>query len=550
MTKTLRNLFNPLIKLTIASALLVLNGCSHLPYQDIDTTAQQSSQQSQPKLPITDPILTENRETDAFESSIQESTERFTALKSNQNLSNQLDRALVFSQEAPVYNDLWQEISEHLFLAPANSENYQDYMSYYINKKRYLKRVSVRAKPYLFFILQEVKKRQMPYEIALLPVVESGYYPYARSYMSAAGLWQFMPATGHMYGLHQNWWYDGRQDVYLSTLAALDYLQALYAQNDYDWLLALASYNSGYGNVLKAQRRFLKKHPNGDPNFWNIRPYLPKETQHYVPQLLAISNLVSHQETYQLELEPVPNEPYFKKVQVSDQISLPKVAQATQTSQDMLKVLNPGYLRLATPPKGKHPLLLPIDVADAFEAEYLARPGDYEVTWVRHKIRSGESLSVIAYRYQTSSREIQKLNHMKGSFLRAGKTLLIPLPQNHQMALRSSDKPKKYTGNKHVHSVRSGESLWTIAKYYNTSPRKLCEWNGISIRKPIYKGQQLVIRSNRYGRKVSYTLKEGESLWVVAQKYRVTTQELCNWNGLKKSAVLQPGTKLKVWVKS
>ncbi len=177
----------------------------------------------------------------------------------------------MFSQEAPVYDDLWQEISEHLFLAPANSENYQDYMSYYINKKRYLKRVSVRAKPYLYFILQEVKKRQMPYEIALLPVVESGYYPYARSYMSAAGLWQFMPATGHMYGLHQNWWYDGRQDVYRSTLAALDYLQALYAQNDYDWLLALASYNSGYGNVLKAQRRFLKKHPNGDPNFWNIR---------------------------------------------------------------------------------------------------------------------------------------------------------------------------------------------------------------------------------------------------------------------------------------
>jgi membrane-bound lytic murein transglycosylase D len=139
---------------------------------------------------------------------------------------------------------------------------------------------------------------------------------------------------------------------------------------------------------------------------------------------------------------------------------------------------------------------------------------------------------------------------MKGSFLRAGKTLLIPLPQNHQIALRSADKPKKYTGNKHTHTVRSGESLWTIAKYYNTSPRKLCEWNGISIRKPIYKGQQLVIQSNQYGRKVSYTLKEGESLWVVAQKYRVTTQELCNWNGIKKSAVLQPGTKLKVWVKS
>ncbi|QBZ82947.1 Membrane-bound lytic murein transglycosylase D [Hydrogenovibrio crunogenus] len=546
MTK--HTLFSSVFTLTMMGVLL--SGCSQFPFHNKNHAYTNADDINFSKLPVTDPVTTDTEETDAFEKTIQNSTKRFLALKTSDDLSNQLDQALILLNDKPTYDDLWQELSEHLFLAPANSEHFEDYQNYYENKKAYLKRVSVRAKPYLYFILNEVNRRHMPYEIALLPVVESGYYPYAKSYVNASGLWQFMPATGYMFGLHRNWWYDGRQDVYKSTLAALDYLQALYKQNDYDWLLALASYNGGYGNVLKAQKRYLRKHPNGEPSFWNIRTYLPKETQHYVPQLLAISNLIIHREDYDIDLEPVPNTPFFKRVEISNQISLPKVAQSTQTSQAILKVLNPGYLRLATPPSGSHSVLLPIEVADAFKVDYQQKPHFYEVNWMRHKIRSGESLSVIAAKYNTSSREIKKLNNMKNSFLRAGKTLLIPLPQSQQLAQTPLKRSTSYNGKKHIHKVQAGESLWTIARYYNTSPRKLCEWNRISIREPIRKGQKLVIRSDRYGRKVSHTLKEGESLWVVAKKYRVTTQELCNWNGIKKSAVLHPGVKIKVWIKS
>lgn len=459
---------------------------------------------------------------------------------------------MVFAPGAKPYKDLWNELSDHFFIEPAHLTQFEDYLNYYQQRPNYLKRVSARAKPYLHFILSEVKKRQMPYEIALLPIVESGFYPYARSYVGAAGLWQFMPATGYMYGLEKNWWYDGRQDIERSTHAALDYLQVLYKQNDYDWLLALAAYNSGYGNILKAKKKYLRKHPNGIANFWNIRTYLPKETQHYVPQLFAISHLIRYRNTFEIELESIPNAPEFVKLPLTQQISLTKVAQALDTQLETLKTLNPGYLRLATPPSrsGNYSLLLPVEKVDVFNKAYQTDPHEFAVNWVQHKIKSGDSLSVIAQRYQTSSREIQKLNGMRTSFLRAGKTLLIPLPQSHTLAQQPLQKSQRYQGDKHIHKVQSGESLWTIARFYNTTPRKLCEWNRISIRKPIREGQSLVIRSDRYGKELSHTLRNGESLWIVAKKYQVTTQELCNWNGIKRSDILQPGTQITVWVKS
>lgn len=537
----------------LATALTVtlISGCSHLPSQSPSQTEGETSKASSKaaplKLPINDPVIEETPATISFENTIEVTNKRFSGLKQDANLSNHLQHALVFQAPTEPYHDLWQKLSQHIFIAPAHLNQYKNYQRYYLKNKSHLKRVSKRAKPYLHFVMQEIDKRHMPYEIALLPVVESGYYPFAKSYVSASGLWQFMPATGYMYGLHRNWWYDGRQDVYHSTQAALRYLQKLYVLNDYDWLLALASYNGGYGNVLKAKKKYRKKHPNGNADFWQIRPYLPKETQHYVPQLLAISNLVANQAQYGIELEPIANQPYFKTIEIRQQLSLPKIAKATQTKLEALQILNPGFLRMATPPQGKHKLLLPIDVADALESDLLNNPKNYRVKWARHKIQSGESLSVIAEKYGTSSKQIRQLNGMKNNRIRAGKTLLIPVPESYKLA---KTKTKKYRGKKHTHKVKSGESLWTIAKYYNTTPRKLCEWNRISIRDPLRKGQKLVIHSNKYGRKLSHTIKKGESLWTVAKKYKVTTTELCNWNGIKKSHVLQPGKRLNVWVKS
>lgn len=447
------------------------------------------------------------------------------------------------------YQDVWLEIADHAELGKQNVENYKSYVNYYRKHPKHIKDVSKRANPYLHFILQEVKKRDMPYEIALLPFIESAFHPFAKSYISATGLWQFMPSTGHMFGLYRDWWYEGRQDIYTSTHAALNYLQKLYKQNNNDWLLALASYNGGYGNVLKAKKKFLKKHPSRKPTYWSIRKYLPVETQNYVPQFLAISHLLENQKQYGLNFYPITNKPFFSELTLTQQLDINKLAQKTKVDLKTLKKLNPGFLRLATPPTGDYKLLLPVKTASEFKEKIAKQPDLFKVNWARHTIKSGESLSVIAEKYRTTSREIKKLNQLKSNRIRTGKNLLIPVSNETAKELIKQSVNKDYKGNKHFHTVKKGDSLWKIAKYYNVSSRKLCEWNRISIKDPLRKGQKLEIRSNKYGKHISYTLKNGDSLWRIANRYSVSIIDLSHWNNIKKTKILQPGTKISIWIK-
>ena len=451
--------------------------------------------------------------------------------------------------EARVYDDVWDEIASELTLGDHHYEDFSEYVDYYKKRPRYLKRVSERAQPYMHYIFSEVKQRNMPFEMALLPIVESAFQATAKSHQNALGLWQFIPQTGHLYGLKRNWWYEGRQDVVHSTEAALTYLKKLHDLNNDDWLLALASYNGGIGNVWKAVKKYKKKHPEvAQPNFWQIRPYLPKETQHYVPQLLAIAHTLENRIEFNQTLKVIDNKAFFKLVKLDKQISLDKVATLSGTPTTLLAKLNPGYLRPATPPKGPFHIALPIENLRAFEKQLAEDDSVFDIQWTKHKIRSGDTLGEIAQTYKTSSSAIKKLNNMRSSSIRVGKTLLIPLPQQYAHTFNQDAKETSiYNGPKFEHTVASGESLWTIARYYNTDTKTLCNWNNIGVRTPLRKGQKLEIRSNQYGQQQTYTLKKGESLWTVAKKFGVTTSDLSGWNKIKRSKTLQPGMTLTVW---
>jgi membrane-bound lytic murein transglycosylase D len=430
--------------------------------------------------------------------------------------------------EALQQQNLWDEIGAQIRLGEHHLADFESYLPFYLKHNLHLPRVSQRAKPYLHFIVSEVKKRNMPYEMALLPIIESGFQPHARSHQSAVGLWQFMPQTAHLYGLEQNWWYDGRQDVVQSTQAALTYLQKLYELNNNDWLLALASYNGGIGNVWKAVKKYQQKHPNDQAvDFWKIRGYLPKETQHYVPQLLAVSHLIKNRTQYKIELEPIENKPFFEVVKFDKQVALNAVASLSNTPSDLLTQLNPGYLRAATPPSGPFHIVLPLENHQQFQTR-LGQTSLFDIQWQKHKVKPGDTLSEIAARYKTSTAAIQKLNRMKSHTIRVGKTLLIPIPQQHAVALVATPSTAEYRGPKFVHTVQSGDSLWSLARYYNTDIQTLCAWNQLDPNTPLTLGQSLEIRSNQYGQKIQYKLKKGESLWHVAKRYRVTTEELAN----------------------
>ena len=477
------------------------------------------------------------------------------------------EKALPFTPPEAVYHDnVWSEMRLHFDLAHQYFGHYDDYLRFYHQRKRHLETVSVRAKPYLYYIFNEVKKRNMPYEIALLPIVESGFQPLARSHQRAVGLWQFIPSTAELFDLDRTWWYDGRKDIIKSTQAALDYLEKLYRLNNNDWLLALASYNGGIGNVYKAQKRYRKKHRSRpgiadyQPNFWEIRPYLPRETQAYVPKLLAVSHIIEYADRFQVELEPVDNQPFFQQIELDKQVALNQVSKLTGTPMALLASLNPGYHQPATPPTGPHHLLLPIPHAERLNKALKTDSSIFDIQWKKHRIRPGDSLSVIAYRYKTSSKAIQKLNGLKNSRIRAGKTLLIPVPvqnaaRSTQLAstsnlpVNSSKTPDKATkGVRQTHVVKTGDSLWKIARKYQTSTDQLAAWNGISPQKPLQVGQSLTIYLQQNGNKIVHTIQAGESLWTLAKRYQVSTRQIAKWNGISIKKVLQPGMKLAIWI--
>ncbi|HEB97777.1 MAG TPA: LysM peptidoglycan-binding domain-containing protein [Sedimenticola thiotaurini] len=465
--------------------------------------------------------------------------------------------------------DLWQRLRQGFSLPMTDDPRVAAQIEWYRNHPEYLQRVEQRARPYLFFITEELERRRMPTELALLPIVESAYQPFAYSPGRAAGLWQFIPSTGRMFGLKQNWWYDGRRDVVAATRAALDYLQQLADRFDGDWELALAAYNSGAGTVGKAIRRNRKK---GRPtDFWSLR--LPRETRDYVPRLLAIAAVVREPERYGITLEEMPNEPYFASIDTQAQLDLALAAEMAGISIDELYRLNPGFNRWATDPEGPHHINLPVTAVERFSEQLARLDPEQRLRWTRYRIRKGDSLGGIARRHGTTVAVLQQVNHLKGSRIRAGRHLLIPLsskPADHYV-LSEDERRKRLQntsrqGTRVTHRVRRGDTLWDLSRRYGVSHKRLAAWNGISPRDTLRPGQTLVVWVQTQGgsrrapltapdtrspvntqSSLYYRVRKGDSLSRIAQRFNTTVADLRRWNSLP-GKYLQPGQKIRVYL--
>ena len=251
--------------------------------------------------------------------------------------AQQLEQA---TEEAPP-DDLWQRIRSGLSWQDIDNDQVDDAVDSYLAQPSYMPTISERGSLYLYYIVEEVQKRDMPMEIALLPLVESTLDPMAYSHNHAAGLWQIMPATGEHLGLQQDWWFDGRRSLRDSTRVALDYLEQLHRKFDNDWLLALAAYNAGNGRVARAQRANAAK---GRPtDYWSLK--LPRETRRYVPKMLALSRIVADPEAYDVIIPPVANAPAFEIAEIGGQIELARAAELADVNLETLRWLNAGQLR-------------------------------------------------------------------------------------------------------------------------------------------------------------------------------------------------------------
>jgi membrane-bound lytic murein transglycosylase D len=474
-------------------------------------------------------------------------------------------------------------------------------LKWFASHPQYMNRVFERADLYLFYIVGELERRGMPAELALLPIVESAFDPFAYSHGRAAGLWQIIPGTGKRLGVTQNWWYDGRRDVLESTRAALDYLAQMHEQFDGDWLLAVAGYNSGEGNVVRALKRATQDGKPGD--FWGIKGYLPAETRTYLPRLLAIRELVADPVKYGISLPPLVNEPHFAVVQTGSQIDMALAAELAGIDTDRLYALNAGVNRWATDPDGPHRLLIPAGQASTFETALVALGERERVQWTRYRVKQGEALGAIAEKYQTTVAVLREVNGLRGNTIRAGDYLMIPtatasLARYTQSAdaraARQQATPRGDTRTEHV--VASGESLWSIAQQHGVDVRSLASWNSMAPGDVLSVGRELVIWKqspnstaraaavpaissvvsggsgatdiavattrtdavasqipaasfdNSQIRQVTYIVRRGDSLYSIARRFRVTVPKLLEWNDMNRDNYLQPGQRLVMFV--
>ena len=472
---------------------------------------------------------------------------------------------------APV-DDVWERIRRGFTIADAEHPRIKTQLDWYVRHQDYLDRVADRAQPYMHFIVETLEENDIPLELALLPIVESAFKPFAYSHGRASGIWQFIPSTGRRYGLTQNWWYDGRRDVYAATHAAVRLLLALKRDFKGDWLLALAAYNSGSGTVKKSIRRNRQK---GKPtDFWSLD--LPTETEAYVPKLLALQKIVRSPMAHGIELTPIPNEPYLDHIDVGSQIDLAVAAEMAEIDLEELYELNPGYNRWATAPNGPNYLLLPLSKSEQFKQRLAELPEQDRVRWVRYKIKEGETISTIAAKHHTSIRTIKRVNRIRGNSIRAGRSLTIPVAsqslRNYKLSKNQRKKQLQDTprrGTKVNYIVQDGDTFWDLARAHNVGVRQLARWNGMAPRDPLTPGQKLVIWSRsgfirtsanhndvaappnrQLTKRIGYRVRRGDSLARISQKFKVSIGQLKRWNKsrLVKGNLLRPGQYLTLFV--
>lgn len=464
-------------------------------------------------------------------------------------------------------NNAWNRLQQGMQMKPVMNKRVQTQLNWYLSHSDYLERIMQRAKPVLPFILDVLDEKKMPTEMALLPIVESAYQRFAYSHGRASGMWQIIPSTGRLLGLKQNWWYDGRRDIIESTRAATNYLQSLAKQFDDDWELALAGYNAGPGKVRSAIRYNKKKGRKTD--FWHLTRFR-RETIDYVPKLLALKEIFSNPEKYQIDLLHIEDEQGYQVVELDSQIDLALAADLAGITTDDLYQLNPAFNRWATAPDGPHRLLLPKDKVRQFNDQLAILPKQQRINWIRHKIRNGDTLSQLAIKYRTTISLIKSVNKIKNSQIRAGKYLLIPTATQslHKYSLSQDSRlgkikntPRK--GKKLSHTVRSGDSLWSISRKHGVSTRSLAKWNGMAPNDTLGIGQKLVVwkRKNKdHAQRVNltgtspqhkihalrYTVRKGDSLSRIADKFNIRVSDIKKWNKVGK--YLQPGQKLKLYI--
>jgi membrane-bound lytic murein transglycosylase D len=447
------------------------------------------------------------------------------------------------------------------------------WMRYFLGKGRkyYVKWLgrSTRWRPMMY---RELEAQGMPRDLVYLSMIESGYATHARSYASAVGLWQFMSGTGREYGLRVDYWMDERRDPVKATEAGIAYLKELHRIFD-DWYLAWAAYNGGPGRVKRTVRAV------GSSDWWKIAEteYLHPETRNYVPKLLAAAIIGKHPERYGFTDVEYEEEFTYEVVEVEGSVSLDVLAKCAGTTEEVIREMNPGLIREATPPDGKVRLMVPAGQGEIFAANFAAVPPEQRVTYRRHTVQKGESLGKIAAQYGVSVSDLTRFNRITNpNRIYVGTELVIPVGGTSEgaptPAVASSEKapppaaaplaaaapavPASRSASSPTpvvhHTVARGDTLSGIAARYGVSVSDLKRWNNLNSSNHIEVGQRLTLTGADPATNTAstYTVQRGDTLTAIAARYGVSVEDMKRWNNLSNSSHIVVGQRLKVYTAS
>jgi membrane-bound lytic murein transglycosylase D len=487
------------------------------------------------------------------------------------------------------YDNLWDRLFDLYDLPPLEHGDIDRELEWFVNHPSYIDRVQNRAEPFLYSIVKQVEKHDIPGEIALLPVIESAFQPHAVSPANAAGIWQFIPSTGRIYGLKRSRTYDGRRDVYASTKAAIKYLKKLHSDFNGDWLLAIAAYNCGEGAVARAIQKNLARNLPAD--FWSLD--LPQETRSYVPRLLAVAKLFADADQYGIELHQIPNSARYKPVKVSTQLDLALAADAADISLDELHELNPGFKGQFADVEGSYHLFIPAKKKTSEFRQELERlvlegrsyeqyqplPEETPVEAKDSMLASAESTEAgvpartVSFEENLSDASFQRerresareKNHAGGREQVEEKFAHHPSRTGAGRDRRGAEvvsierAADRSSGKKATYTVQRGETLWAVARKHSVDVEQLAKWNNFSERTAVRAGQTLVVWNKDAGKKlplmnagfrpsqsIKYTVREGDTLFSISRRFKVTVADLRKWNGSNIEKHIQPGKNITV----
>ncbi|MDA9048521.1 LysM peptidoglycan-binding domain-containing protein [Gammaproteobacteria bacterium] len=442
-----------------------------------------------------------------------------------------------------VYENVWQRISIN---AKSEIENLDaltlEYVNLYLANPEQFIKLLVKGEHFIFFVLEELEKYNLPPELALLPYIESNYDPFSISASGAMGLWQFMPATARIYGLQDTWWYEQRHDPLISTEAAVKYLAYLHQRFGKNLAYTLSAYNGG-PTMLEKQIK-LNKRLGKSVHYRQLK--VPKQTQEYVPKFKAILELIVNAKEYNIELPDFPDRPVLGQITLDGQIEILAFSEFAELQPEFIYKLNAGYTKWASPPGKTTIFNIPIELVELLDQKKDQFSQANQINWVTHKVASGDSLWSIAENYDTEVGVLKKVNYLKSSKLNVNQELLIPLSNSNNQTFIPYQ----------AHIISEGDTLWNLGLKYSISPNEIAKNNELKMTSALVIGRELNIGNkniyrtiNSKKRTILYSVKQGDSLYRIANIFNIEIQDILDINAIEENQI-KPGQVIKIIIKA